>query len=250
MNKSVEPTCYVEAIKDPNWVTAMNNEMEALYRNGTWVVTELPPGRKPTGCKWIYKIKYKSSREIERYKARLVAKGYSQREGLDYEETFSPVVKMVTVRCVIALSVQNDWPLYQLDVNNAFLYGDLYEEVYMSLPEGYFSSTDNRVCKLVKSLYGLKQAPRQWYEKLSKCLFDFGFLQSSSDYLLFTLTSSSIFLVLLVYVDDIVLTGNNKSEIHRVKQHLKTNFMIKDLGSLQFFLGIEILKSENGLCMS
>ncbi|KAJ9563367.1 hypothetical protein OSB04_008527 [Centaurea solstitialis] len=161
LNKSVEPSSYLEASKDQNWVNAMNEEMEALYRNGTWELTELPINRKPIGSKWVFKIKYKSNGEIERYKARLVAKGFSQREGLDYEETFSPVVKMVTVRCVIALAVQNNWPLYQLDVNNAFLYGDLNEEVYMSLPEGYFSKDDKRVCKLIKSLYGLKQAPRQ-----------------------------------------------------------------------------------------
>ncbi|KAJ9546310.1 hypothetical protein OSB04_018853 [Centaurea solstitialis] len=228
----------------------MNEEMEALYRNGTWELTELPMNRKPIGCKWVFKIKYKSNGEIERYKARLVAKGYSQREGLDYEETFSPVVKMVTVRCFISLVVQNNWSLYQLDVNNAFLYGDLSEEVYMTLPEGYFSKDDTRVCKLIKSLYGLKQAPRQWYEKLSKCLFEFGFTQSYCDYSLFTKSSGNIFLVILVYVDDLVITGNSSSEVHKVKTHLKTNFLIKDLGELQFFLGIEILKTDSGLCMS
>lgn len=141
--------------------------MEALNRNNTWVLVDLPPGRKPIGCKWIYKIKYKSNGEIERYKARLVAKGYSQREGLDYEETFSPVVKMVTVRCLIALAVQNKWPLFQLDVNNAFLYEDLVKDVYMTPPQGYFFENENKVCKLEKSLYGLKQAPRQWNEKLT-----------------------------------------------------------------------------------
>ncbi|KAJ9561025.1 hypothetical protein OSB04_006185 [Centaurea solstitialis] len=185
LNKSLEPTSYLEASKDQNWIKAMNDEMEALYRNGTWELIDLPKNRKPIGSKWVYKIKYKSTGEIERYKARLVAKGYSQREGLDYEETFSPVVKMVTVRCVIALAVQNNWSLYQLDVNNAFLYGDLSEEVYMTLPE-----------------------------------------------------------------DDLVLTGNNKSEVHRVKSHLKDSFLIKDLGELQYFLGIEILKTKSGLCMS
>ncbi|KAJ9542639.1 hypothetical protein OSB04_029145 [Centaurea solstitialis] len=136
LNKSLEPTSYLEASKDQNWINAMNDEMEALNRIGTWELTDLPKNRKPIGSKWVFKIKYKSNGEIERYKARLVAKGYSQREGLDYEETFSPVVKMVTVRCLIALAVQNKWSLYQLDVNNAFLYGDLSEEVYMTLPEG------------------------------------------------------------------------------------------------------------------
>ncbi|GKC43060.1 putative RNA-directed DNA polymerase [Tanacetum coccineum] len=111
-------------------------------------------------CKWIYKIKYKSNGEIERYKARLVAKGYNQREGVDYDATFSPVLKMVTVMCLISMAVNQGWPLFQLDVNNAFLYRNLSEDVDMTLPPGYFSMDDQRVYKLVKSLYGLKQAPR------------------------------------------------------------------------------------------
>lgn len=157
---------------------------------------------------------------------------------------------MVTVRCVIALAVQNQWPLCQLDVNNAFLYGDLVEEVYMSLPPGYFTPNDKRVCKLIKALYGLKQAPRKWYEKLSSCLFDIGLVQCSSDYSLFTKSSNSVFLVLLVYVDDIVLTGNSMSEIKKVKDHLHSSFKIKDLGELKKKLGIEILRTESGICMS
>lgn len=135
--------------------------MEALYRNNTWEITNLPKGRKAIGCRWIYKIKYKSNGDIERYKARLVAKGYNQREGIDYEETFSPVAIVVTVRVVITLAVNNSWPLYQLDINNAFLYGNLSESVYMCQPEGYHSKDDIRVCRLLKSLYGLKQAPRK-----------------------------------------------------------------------------------------
>ncbi|KAM0003129.1 putative RNA-directed DNA polymerase [Helianthus debilis subsp. tardiflorus] len=163
--------------KDDKWVDAMNSEMEALYRNNTWVLVDLPKGRKSIGCKWVYKVKYKANGEVERYKARLVAKGFNQREGLDFGETFSPVVKMTTVRVVLKLAVNNNWPLYQMDVNNAFLYGMLSEDVYMTQPQGY-SSKDNRVCKLVKSLYGLKQAPRQWNEKLTSVLTSMGFVQS------------------------------------------------------------------------
>nr|GEW19606.1 putative ribonuclease H-like domain-containing protein [Tanacetum cinerariifolium] len=134
LNKSIEPRTYKEAILDDNWVNAMNKEIKALNKNHTWGITELPPGRKPIGCKWIYNIKYKANGEIERYKARLVAKGFNQREGIDYDETFSPMVKMVTVRCLISLAVQNRWPLFQLDVNNALLYGDLKEDVYITIP--------------------------------------------------------------------------------------------------------------------
>ncbi|KAJ0878262.1 putative RNA-directed DNA polymerase [Helianthus annuus] len=178
LNKSAEPSSYSEASKDPKWVEAMNLEMEALLRNKTWELVDLPNNRKPIGCKWIYKIKYKANGEIERYKARLVAKGYNQREGLDIGETFSRVVKMVTVRCILSLAVQNGWTLYQLDVNNAFLYGSISENVYMSLPKGYYSKSDTKVCKLVKSLYGLKQAPRKWNEKLMNVLLSVGFVQS------------------------------------------------------------------------
>ncbi|GJU85148.1 ribonuclease H-like domain-containing protein [Tanacetum coccineum] len=145
LNKTLEPSSYHKACTNKDWVAAMNTEIEALNRKNTWVITDLPLNRKLIGCKWIYKIKYKSNREIKRYKARLVAKGYNQRKGVDYDETFSPVVKMVTVSCLISMVVNQGCPLFQLDVNNAFLYGNLNEEVYMTLPPGYFSVNDNRI---------------------------------------------------------------------------------------------------------
>ncbi|KAM0038353.1 putative RNA-directed DNA polymerase [Helianthus debilis subsp. tardiflorus] len=228
----------------------MNEEIQALHRNHTWDVVDRPKNKNIVGCKWIYKIKYKSNGEVERYKARLVAKGFSQKEGIDYEETFSPVVELVTVRCIIALAVQNSWNLYQLDVNNAFLYGDLNEDVFMSLPEGYGSNNVSKVCKLNKSLYGLKQAPRMWNEKLVGVLLDAGFVQSKCDTSLFVKSVDDVFIVLLVYVDDIVITGNSVSEIESVKQGLKTKFLIKDFGLLQYFLGIEVLTCETGICLS
>ncbi|KAJ0435793.1 putative RNA-directed DNA polymerase [Helianthus annuus] len=250
LNKTIEPTCFNEAVKDINWVQAMNSEMEALHRNNTWTLVDLPHGRKAIGCKWIYKIKYKANGEIERYKARLVAKGYSQQEGIDFDETFSPVVKMVTVRCIINLAVENGWSLHQLDINNAFLYGNISEDVYMKLPEGYYSKDETKVCKLVKSLYGLKQAPRKWYEKLTSVLLTNGFVQSMCDHSLFIKSTDSVFIVLLVYVDDIVITGNNETEISKVKKFLSEIFLIKDLGVLKYFLGIEVLYSEKGVCLS
>ncbi|XP_022014404.1 uncharacterized mitochondrial protein AtMg00810-like [Helianthus annuus] len=157
---------------------------------------------------------------------------------------------MVTVRCVIGLSVQNNWTLYQLDVNNAFLYGNLREDVYMTLPDGLNVNQKGKVYKLNKSLYGLKQAPRMWNKRLVQTLVKIGFVQSKCDHSMFIKSDKSIFVVLLVYVDDIVLTGNCEHEINKIKSLLKNEFLIKDLGLLKYFLGIEVIKSNNGICLS
>ncbi|KAJ0519517.1 putative RNA-directed DNA polymerase [Helianthus annuus] len=250
LNKTVEPSTYEEAVCDPRWVEAMNKEMDALFRNNTWVLTDLPQGRKPIGCKWVYRVKYKSNGEVERFKARLVAKGFNQREGLDFGETFSPVVKMVTVRVIISLAVFYGWPLYQLDVDNAFLHGTITEDVYMKLPQGYYSKNETKVCKLVKSLYGLKQAPRKWNERLTDVLIANGYVQSKCDHSLFILSKLHTTVFLLVYVDDVVVTGNSEEEIQRIKQVLHETFRIKDLGILKYFLGIEVLYNDNSVCLN
>ena len=157
---------------------------------------------------------------------------------------------MVIVRCLISIAVNMNWPLYQLDVNNAFLYGDLEEDVYMILPKGFNGGDGTKVCKLNKSLYGLKQAPRQWNAKLTTALVEHGFVQSKLDNSLNIKQKGSVFVALLVYVDDIVITGNDEAEISNFKKFLSSKFMIKDLGELKYFLGIEVLKNDKGLCMS
>ncbi|GJY16443.1 ribonuclease H-like domain-containing protein [Tanacetum coccineum] len=206
LNKCNKPPSYEEAVKDVNWVNAMNEEMHALYENKTWTMIDLPYDKKPIGSKWVFKIKYKFNGEVERYKARLVAKGFSQKEGIYYEKTFSLVVKMSTVRGLINLAVQKDWKIYQMDVNNTFLYGDLNEEVYMFPPPGFFNNNESKVCKLEKSLYGLKQAPRQWNHKLSVAVLEASFTQCQNDHSLFIKNKETVSLYLLVYVDDLVIT--------------------------------------------
>ncbi|GKB57499.1 ribonuclease H-like domain-containing protein [Tanacetum coccineum] len=246
---TLEDNIFSEASKFPHWTDAMNSEIDALLRNDTWDIFDLPKDEKSIGSKLIFKIKYKSSGEIDRYKARLVAQGFGQKEGIDYEETFSPVVKMVTVRCLLNVGVSNSWSVFQLDVNNAFLYGGLVEAMYMKPPEGYFPS-DNKVYKLKKYLYCLKQAPRQWNAKLTSTLIENGFSQSKYDYSLYTKSNNGIFLALLVYVDDIIITGNYVSKIEKFKVYLKSKYMIKDLGKLKYFLAIEVVDTDKGICIN
>lgn len=162
-----EPATVDDALGDPKWVEAMNSEHQALLCNGTWRLVPRPKGKNIIGCKWVYKVKRNSDGSIDRYKARLVAKGYKQRYGIDYEDTFSRVVKAATIRLIMSIAVSRGWSLCQLDVQNAFLHGVLDEEVYMHQPPGYEGkSHHNFVCKLDKAIYGLKQAPRAWYARL------------------------------------------------------------------------------------
>jgi len=228
----------------------MVDEIQALQDNGTWQITTLPPGKQALGCKWIYRIKYHSDGSIERFKARLVILGNHQVEGMDFNETFAPVAKMVTIRTVLAVAAVKDWELHQMDVHNAFLHGDLEEDVYMKLPPGFSMQYRGMVCKLRKSLYGLRQAPRCWFAKLSAALLEYGFQQSSSDHSLFILRRLQVQLVVLVYVDDLLIAGNDSLATQRFKDYLHTCFHMKDLGKLKYFLGVEVARSPIGIFLS
>ena len=178
----------------------------------------------------MYKTKYNSDGTIERYKARLVAKRFTQTYGVDYNETFAPVAKMNTVRILFSIAVNNGWDLYQMDVKNAFLQGTLEEEVYMTLPPGHKLETNsNLACRLNKSIYGLKQSPRAWYGKLSSYLISCNFKISNADHSLFTKCDGINTTLILVYVNDIIITGNNLDQIQKIKKQLKEKFDIQDL---------------------
>lgn len=207
VNSVVEPHSYKEAFKYPEWISAMEQELAALETNQTWELTALPPGKKPIGCKWVYKIKLRADGQLDRCKARLVAKGYDQQFGMDYTEVFSPVAKHVTVRLLITMATVYSCPLHQLDVNNAFLHGFLKDDIYMVPPQGYTGAAPGQVCRLIKSLYGLKQASREWNMEFCRQMFAQGFVQSPSDHCLFTRGTAADFICLLVYVDDVLVTG-------------------------------------------
>nr|CAN65095.1 hypothetical protein VITISV_011639 [Vitis vinifera] len=246
------PRNIQEAFKYPKWKAVVDEEVRALEKNGTWEITDLPRGKKPIRCKWIFTIKYKADGNVDRYKARLVAKGFTQSYGIDYQETFAPVAKLNTVRVLLSLAANLDWSLHQLDVKNAFLNGDLEEEVYMDIPAGLETTSNfNKVCRLRKSLYGLKQSPRAWFERFTKVVKGYGFVQCQSDHTLFVKHfPEGKLTIIIVYVDDIILTGDHEEKIDLLKKLLTKEFEIKDLGNLKYFLGMEIARSKKGIAVS
>ncbi|GAB2286800.1 hypothetical protein Dimus_039792 [Dionaea muscipula] len=232
------------------WVAAMDSELQALDANHTWQLVPLPVGHRPIGCRWVFKIKHRVDGSLERYKARLVARGFTQRAGIDYRETFAPVAKLIVVRCLLSLAAIRGWSLHQLDVHNAFLHSDLTEEIYMLPPPGYLRQGEGLVCRLTKSLYGLKQASRSWFQKFHSAIQDIGFHQSRADYSMFTKVTSNSITVILLYVDDMVITSDDERAIAQLKCFLASRFHIKDLGPLRFFFGIEVARSKAGISIS
>lgn len=243
------PKSLKEALSAPHWLTTMQEELRALHRNDTWSLVPRTSSMNIVGSKWVFKTKMKLDGSIERHKARLVAKGYSQLEDIDFDETFSSVVKAITIRVILSIVVTLHWPIKQLDAKNAFLHGHLQEEVLMSQPPGFINSKyPDHVCLLKRALYGLKQAPRAWFERFSLFLLYLGFKCSRAGSSLFTLHSSALFtlhssagtILLLLYVDDIIVTRSNSKQTGEVVEKLGAEFAMKDLGRLSYFLGIEV----------
>jgi hypothetical protein len=245
--KVAEPLTYQEAIAREDgelWQTATDEEMTSLLENDTWEVVKKPADANIIDVKWVYKIKYDTTGNVSRYKARLVAKGYKQVEGIDYNEVFAPVSKYATIRVLLAVAAAEDLELQLLDIKTAFLNGVLEEEVYISNPPGYPQGPPGTVLRLKKTLYGLKQAPRAWHQRLDAELTKLGFTSSMSDPGLYIHTSESTRVYLMIYVDDILIASNDKDLIRDLKQELMTTFDARDMGDVESYLGMKIVRDR------
>ena len=223
----------------------MNSEIESLNENQTWEIVSLPKGSKPLPSKWVYKIKTNPDGSIDKYKARLVIKGFKQREGIDYNETFSPVAKMGTIRAILSIAASQNLHLAQFDVLIAFLYGHLDEAIYMKQPE-VFEDGSNKVCKLLRSLYDLKQAPRCWNRRFGKYINKLGFKVSEADPCLYIRNRAGKKILLALYVDDGLVAASDLKELKEFIADLEREFKIVSK-SADYFLGLEIKRDGSGI---
>ena len=245
------PKTFKEAMKRPDadqWLTAAQDEIQAHLDNGTWELVQLPPGRRAIGSRWVFKIKRQADGSIERYKGRVVAKGFSQRPGLDFEETFAPTTKWAALRTIFAIAALEDLELESVDISTAYLNGVMppEHEVYMQQPEGFQERGPEWVCKLKKGLYGLKQGGRLWHEKLDSVLQEIGFGRVQSDRSVYVWQRSDGFKVIVpVFVDDLTLASKSKAAIAEVKAALKKAFKLRELGPTSFLLGVAVTRNRS-----
>ena len=203
---------------------------------------DLPPGCKPLGYKWIFKGKLKADGSIDKYSARLVVKGYKQKGGVDYFDTYSLVTRITSIRMLLAIATLHNLEIHRMDVKIAFLNGELNEEIYMEQPEGFIvPGQEKKVCRLVKSLYGLKQAPKQWHEKIDNAMLSNGFRINECDKCVYIKYTANCYVIVCLYVDDILIIGSNNDIIKATKRMLTNEFDMKDLGVVDVILGIENL---------
>ena len=244
-----EPTNYKTAMSDPDsakWLEAMEAEMQSMRDNQVWDLIELPPECRAVGSKWVFKKKTDMHGNIHTYKARLVAKGFTQTQGIDYDETFSPVAMIKSIRILLAIAAYYDYEIWQMDVKTAFLNGHLSEDVYMVQPEGFTDPKyPNRVCKLNKSIYGLKQASRSWNLRFDQKVKEFGFIKNEDEPCVYRKASGSAISFLILYVDDILIIGNNIPMLNEIKRWLGSCFSMKDLGEAAYILGIKIYRDRS-----
>jgi hypothetical protein len=236
-----EPTTFTEAERHQPWRRAMLEEINSIKSNKTWRRVPLPPGHRPIGLKWVYKLKKNVVGNVVKHKERLVAKGYVQQQGVYFNEVFAHVARIESVRLLLALATQEGWLVHHMDMKSAFLNGELGEEVYVRQPPGFVvNGQEDKVLCLDKALYGLRQAHRAWNSNLDETLAAIGFSHSTSEHAEYTHGEGASQLLVGVYVDNLIITGNNADEITTFKQQMCSRFKMSDLGLLSFYLGIEV----------
>lgn len=247
----VEPQTYKEAItcdKSDEWMKAMKSEIDALEINDTWVIVDKPVGKEVIDSKWVYKLKRDEFGNIKTYKARLVARGFLQKD-MVFKDIYSPVARLTTVRIFMAMSLKYNAYVHQMDVCNAFLNGEVQEDIYMSLPRG-FEVDNNKVCKLQKSLYGLKCAPKCWNMKFNEFMFKYGFKRSEYDSCLYVKRDNDCYMFVLLFVDDLLVLGTAESQVIEFKKVLGNTFRMRDLGMINHYLGIVFNKNANSITLN
>src|SRR4051812_29743910 len=244
-----EPMNYEEAMVSPDsakWLEAMKSETGSMYENKVWTLVDLPDDRQAIENKWIFKKKTDADGNVTVYKTRLVAKGFQQVQGIDYDETFSPVAMLKSVRIMLAIVAFYDYEIWQMDVKTAFLNGFLEEELYMMQPEGFVDPKGaNKVCKLQRSIYGLVKASRSWNKRFDSVIKAFGFVQTFGEACIYKKVSGSSVAFLILYVDDILLIGNDIEFLDSIKGYLNKSFSMKDLGESAYILGIKIYRDRS-----
>eukprot|EP00253_Pinus_taeda_P024438 PITA_24438 len=227
------------------WKEAMVDEMASLHKNEAWDLVELPSRRKPIGNKWVFKKKTNAEGKVEKYKARFIVKGYSQVSGIDFGDIFSHVSKVISIRLLLSVVVAFDFEIEQKDVKTTFLHGHLEDEIYMKQPEGFVVKGKKELeCKLKYSLYGLKQSPRMLYQKFDTFIRRVGFTGSKEDHCVYFKLIGDHVIYLVLYVDDMLLVGNDKEIIQDLKTHLSSKFDMKDLSATNYILGMEIKRDR------
>lgn len=251
LSETVEPNNYNEDIASPQWCATMQSKFDSIIKNETWDLIDLPLGHKPLTTKWVFKIKRWRDGASLIYKARLVARGFKQEEGIDYKETFAPVIKWNTLRLVISKVAGKRWKTLQLDVKIAFLYSLLKDMVLMEQPPGFeVKGHEHNVCLLKKALYGLKQGARAWNDTIDELILSLGLHKCSADGNLYYRIEGENITLLLLYVDDLLITCNNEDTIDNIKHKLTKRYEMSDLGSLGTYLQVEFLSTKQGILMN
>jgi hypothetical protein len=218
----------------------MVEEYDSIVKNSAWEIVPRPIDKSVVGSRWIYKVKKDANGSVEKYKARFLAQVFSQIEGIDYDDTFSPITRYSSIRSILSLSAQMGWRIHQMDVKTMLLNGIIEEEVYIEQPEGFETfDRESHVYRLKRALYGLKQAPHAWYTRIDSYFTRLGFTKSEADANLYQIVVEGKILIIVLYLDDLILTGDEKL-IHSCKEDLSKEFEMKDLGLLHYFLGLEI----------